>query len=166
MDMEEEKQNKLLKLLIVLVVIVIGVGIFRYINGKKFKVKDPVIVTDNSNFYTVSSCVSKYINYIYEEDTKNLLIILNQNYVKKNNIDEYTVLSFTNKLSTYQTFKAKKMYVQQIDDNIYKYYVYGKLIEDTIDSYNESDDFYVIVYINEDGMTFSIEPYDGEIFNG
>lgn len=163
-----EKQNKDKMLMIILVILVLAlvcVFLLRDKDEKGAYSNQPLIVTDNSSFYTVSSCVSKYVGYLYNKDIDNLLILLNQKYIEKNKIDSNNIFEYLGTLNSYQTFKAKKMYVKQVDDHIYKYYVYGILEEEFIDSNAKYvGDLYMIVYLNEDGMTFSVEPYNGEIF--
>lgn len=57
------------------------------------------------------------------------------------------------------------MYEQLINSNVTKYYVYGYLRVDDMDfNYNDKIDYYIIVYLNSENDTFSILPYDGEIF--
>lgn len=164
--MEKQANNKLLMIIfIALVVILIAVYYLKDRNDEKSYYTEPEIVTNNSNFYTVSSCVSKYVSYLYNKDIDNLLVLLNQKYIEKNNIDSSNIFEYLIPLDSYQTFKAKKMYVSRVDEHIYKYYVYGILEEEYIDSYGKYvGDLYVVVYLNEEGMTFSVEPYDGEIF--
>lgn len=164
--MQKNENNKLLIIIfIALVIILLLVYYFKEKNEDKNYYTAPEVVTNNSNFYTVSSCVSKYISYLYSKDVDNLLVLLNQKYIDKFNIDSNNIFDYIQPLSSYQTFKAKKMYFSQVDKHIYKYYVYGVLEEEYIDSIGKYvSDLYVIVYLNEDGMTFSIEPYDGEMF--
>ena len=73
--------------------------------------------------------------------------------------NKFTTISGSN-LSGKTTFQAKKIYKEKN-----KYYVYGYLMEETIDSLNITDDYYVIININDDNI-FDIIPYDGKIFKG
>lgn len=163
--MEKGKLEKILLIVLVFLILVL-VLLMIFKNDKKATFsKEIKIVTDASDFYTVSSCVSKYVNYLYNQDVDNLLVLLNQEYVKENNIDSSNIFTYINSITSYQQFRAKKMFYQQVDENVYKYYIYGILEEEYIDSTGKyMGDLYVIVYLNEEGMTFSIEPYDGEMF--
>lgn len=124
------------------------------------------ILKDNSTFFTVSSCVSKYLNTVSSKNTDNLLILLDDKYKKKYNIDADIVYDHTGYLEGIYSFKGKKMYYEKVGKARYKYYVYGIIKKDMINNLNaEETDYYLIVYLNEKDMTFSIEPYDGAIFN-
>ena len=154
------------KLLIIFGALLLIVALILHFRPKKVKLEKLSILKNNSQFFTVSSCVSKYYNYVKDKDATNILVLLDSSYVKKNNIDENTVLSYVDDLSENQKFRAFKMYSEQIKKNVYKYYVYGEIVEEIINSEPEHiKDVYLIVYLNEDGMIFSVEPYDGEIFN-
>ena len=127
------------------------------------------IVTNYSNFYTVNSCLYRTITYLGAKDKENLLLVLNDDYKDKNNITKDNILSLFNEVGENYTFDSKKMYYQKLNDEIYKYYVYGvayenKIYDDTILSDVEENDFYFIVYIDTANEIFSIEPYDGKLF--
>lgn len=122
------------------------------------------IVVNHNKFYTVSSCVSKYINYLIARDTDNLLILLSEEYQKTNNINSNNVYDYTGTISSNKSFSANKMFSQKINQNTYKYYVYGTLREETLNYTSEKEDFYLIVILNDKDMTFAVEPYNGDIF--
>ena len=56
------------------------------------------------------------------------------------------------------------MYYEKLSNNIYNYYVYGKLKKDTIDNNDLGTDYYLIVKIDKEKLLFSVTPYNGEIF--
>ena len=122
------------------------------------------IVNDNSKFFTVSSCVSKYLNYLSIRDTDNLLILLSNDYKTKNSVDKSNIYSFVGSVQGNPEFSPKKMFVQRMSKNVYKYCVYGTITQDVINSLGESIDYYLIVILDEENMTFAIEPYNGEMF--
>ena len=122
------------------------------------------IVNDNSKFFTVSSCVSKYLNYLSIRDTDNLLILLSNDYKTKNSVDKSNIYSFVGSVQGNPEFSPKKMFVQRMSKNVYKYYVYGTITQDVINTLGESIDYYLIVILDEENMTFAIEPYNGEMF--
>ena len=157
-----DKINK--KMVIILVVFVAILVFILHFRPKKSDDKI-TLVNDGSTFFTVSACVSKYINYLSTNDTEELLILLDNKYKKKYNIDSENINNYLFGLSGNYTFKGKKMYSQKVGKSRYKYYVYGVITKDIINTVSEEEDFYLIVYLNEKNMTFSIEPYDGEIFN-
>lgn len=123
------------------------------------------IVKSSSKFYTVSSCVNRYLSYLYAEDVDNLLILLDNNYKKKNDINSNNFFDKISKLDNNYSFEARKMYEQVINDNVTKYYVKGYLIKEGINSYyNEKKDFYLIVNLDTKNSTYSVIPYEGDIF--
>ena len=118
------------------------------------------IVNNPSNFFTIENCINKFINTIYARNVDNLLLLLNDNYVNNHGVNKNNVYNYVPKLNGKTTFQAKKIYK---DNN--KYYIYGYLMEETIDSLSITDDYYVILNVNADNI-FDITPYDGKIFEG
>ena len=56
------------------------------------------------------------------------------------------------------------MYEEKISANIYKYYIYGFIEKDVMDSFPEQKEAYFIVKLDKKNNIFTIEPYSGEIF--
>ena len=56
------------------------------------------------------------------------------------------------------------MYQQRLNQTIYKYYVYGTIEKDSLNTSSSKEDYYIIVILDESTMKFSIEPYDGSMF--
>lgn len=119
-----------------------------------------VVVNNPSNFFTIENCVNKFINVIYKKETDNIMTLLNDEYINDHGVNKENVYNYIPKLNGKTTFQAKKIY----KDNT-KYYVYGYLMEETIDSLNIMDNYYVIINISEKNI-FDITPYDGKIFKG
>ena len=143
-----------------------GIGI-----GKKEDVvkKDIRIVTNYSNFYTVNSCLYRTITYINSGDTESLLLVLTDQYKKDNNIDESNVLSIFANIENNSSFNPQKMYYENLNKNITKYYVYGYIEEDILTEDVEISNpnkktAYFIVYLDTTKEIFSVEPYSGDIF--
>lgn len=122
------------------------------------------LVEDYSRFFTVNSCVYKYITYLNGNKTDELLKILDEEYIKNNNINSNNVYNFINKLNGNYTFKSKKIYYEVNNEKVIKYFVYGYLIEETIDGLGSKKDYYVIVNLDLENQLFSITPYDGSLF--
>lgn len=168
MGNNEERNKKILA--IVLVVAVLFLGIYKIFFDKEEVEIESIdtetisVVKDNSRFFTVSSCVSKYINYLTAEDTENLLILLSKEYKDNNAINSDNLYNYVNKINSNKTFSPKKMFQQRISKSIYKYYVYGFIQEELMDSIGPKEDYYLIVILDEENMTFSVEPYDGSMF--
>lgn len=157
----------------ILVIVTIIVVIISAVTQKddKDKKNNIHIVKNYSNFYTVNSCLYRVTTYISSKDTESLTLTLSENYKKRNKVTTSNVLEFFDNIASDYTFVSKKMYYQVINKNLTKYYVYGifeknQLFEDEDLSKVDTKDAYFIVYLNSSSKIFSIEPYDGEIFDG
>lgn len=157
-------KNKKNIVMIILILFLIGFLIFRIISSIESKKVE--IVTSSSKFYTVSNCVSRYIYLLYSEDIDNLLLVLDNSYEKDNKVTKNNLLDKIGKLDSLYSFEARKIYQQEVNDDVIKYYVFGYLKKETLDyvSDDEKKDFYLIVLLNSKKMTYSIIPYNGEIF--
>ena len=168
MDEKAERNKKVLAIVIVITVLLLGIyKIFfekNVFEEEKIDTKTISVLKDNSRFFTVSSCVSKYIRYLSSNDTENLLVLLSNEYKEKSSINSSNIYSFVGTLTGNKTFSAKKMFQQRISKTIYKYYVYGFLEENLMDSVSAKEPYYLIVILDESNMTFAIEPYDGSMF--
>lgn len=126
---------------------------------------DVVLVNDYNRFYTVSSCVTKYLNTLSSNNVENILTILDKNYKEKNKVTEDNIYNYIDKVDDVYNFSPRKMYYKKVNNYITKYYIYGTIEKSTIDSSSDKKDYYIIVYLDSQNMTFAIEPYDGKIFN-
>jgi len=100
-----------------------------------------------------------------------MLLLIDENYKKKNNITEDNILDKFVNVEQDSTFKSNKMYYEEMKSGITKYYVYGQIQKNQIfDEDTEINikgvDSYFIIYIDIENEIFSVEPYDGEIFIG
>jgi len=168
MDKKVERNKKILA--IVLVSLVVLLGIYNLFFNKSDVVDEKIdtetisIVDDNSRFFTVSSCVSKYLNYLSSKDTDNLLILLSEEFKTVNSITDLNIYSYIGSLDEPKNFSPRKMYEQRLSKSIYKYYVYGYIYSESIDSIASKQEYYLVVLLDEKNMTFAIEPYDGSMF--
>ena len=165
----KEDRNRII-LAIVLVVAVIALGIYKiFFNKEKIKVEkidtETVSIVKNPNdFYTASSCVSKYLNYLTVKDKAKLLTLLSDDYKKANSITENNIDSYVDYLDDSYSFTARKMYVQRLSKSVYKFYIYGLLGKESMFYQQQSREYYIIVILDRSNLTFAIEPYDGSIF--
>lgn len=170
--MEDRKKNIILGIIAVIVIITLI-----FLNRDNLFKKNPTIisgditmVTDNNRFYTVTSCVSKYLSYLSSGDSSSLLLLLDNDYKETNNITSSNIYQFIDRLDSQYEFNADKMYQEKVNDTVIKYYVSGSIspalyFENMEDSYNvEYREFYVIVNLDLRQGVFSIVPYDGDIF--
>lgn len=122
------------------------------------------IVKNYNDFYTVNSCVFRYITYLQSSDADALLKVLDEDYIKENSINKDNVLNTLVKYDGNVTFSSKKMYEEKESSTVYKYYVYGYVEKDVMDSFPEQIETYFIVRLDKKNNIFTIEPYDGKIF--
>lgn len=162
-------KSKLTAIILVIITIVVVVISFLTKKDEENKVGDINIVTNYSNFYTVDSCLYRAITYMSSKDKESLYLLLSDNYKKENDITEENVIDIFGTIEENSTFITKKMYYQNINDNITKYYVYGivqenYLFEEEAVKELEYIDKYFIVYLDTTNKTFSIEPYSKDLF--
>ena len=164
------KQKKDYTLLIIICILLLSIAVLLFLNnnddneiilGEEPKYR---LVDDYSRFFTVNSCVYKYITYLSSNKTDELVKILDEEYVSKNNINSSNIYNYVNRLNGNYSFKSKKIYYQVDDEKVIKYFVYGYLIEETIDGIGNKKDYYVIVNLDLENQLFSVTPYDGEMF--
>ena len=122
------------------------------------------IVKNYSNFYTVNSCVYRYLTYLQAKDSEALMKVLSDDYIKLNNINSNNVFNYLTIYEGNLNFSSEKMYEEIISKNITKYYVYGFVEKDIMGSISEKTEAYFIVVLDRKNSLFTIEPYDGAIF--
>lgn len=118
-------------------------------------------VEDRNDFYTVKSCVEKYISYIVNKDNKAVYNLLDEAYIKQKNINESNILNTVEKIEEGQVFTAKQMKVA-ITGKKEIFTVYGTRREDKTNSRGNEIEFNVTVILNTTTKTFSVIP---EILN-
>lgn len=120
-------------------------------------------VTNRDMFFTVSSCVEKYLNMVTQKETTKLYNILYSEYKQRFNVTEENIYEHTGQYAEYQIFTAKKMYkLDKYSNN--KYFVYGTIRDDTEYSENIEKDYYITVIMDPMNRTFSIMP-NGYMFS-
>ena len=155
-------------ILVILTILVLVISNFT--KREEIKKEDKkYIVTNPSNFYTVNSCIYRVITYISSENKRDMMLVLNDDYRIKNKITEDNILDLFPKIEQGSTFVSTKMYYENINTNIKKYYVQGYIetnqlvnLEDSVNL--ETKKLYFIVYLDTENKIFSIEPYSGDIF--
>lgn len=163
---EKFADKKNLFLIVIVVILLLIFLIFKIFFNQSSKKSDIIIVNSSSKFYTVSGCVSRYLNYLYTEDVDNLLILLDNQYKKNNKLNRDNIFNKIEKLDGIYSFEAHLMYQESLKSKMTKYYVKGVLVPEEMDSFDSDANkvFYVIVTLDEKNSTYSITPYDGELF--
>lgn len=130
---------------------------------------------ENIRFYTVKNCIETYFNSVnmgkeayYETDENNetkfvanqeylnqeIYKLLSDEYIQKNNITEDNLLQYIQLTENANIIIPLEMRVLK-KDIVYKYIVYG--IKQDVET-KETEEIYIIVNIDNENKTFSIEP--------
>ena len=166
MGFEFNKKNIILLIIFVLVIIT-GIVLYNYRNPvvETKKEEKIILVKDYSRFFTISNAGNKYIQYLKNKDKDNLIILLNESYLTLNDINENNVLEKLTLLSFGNySFEARKMYQENKNKNLIRYYIKGDLTKEVMDEYQRPTDYYLIIDLDIKNMTFSVTPYDGKLF--
>lgn len=165
---------KQLKIIIIILLIILTItSLLLYMS---FKTKETETITqtpttetenktitllDNRNmFFTVSTCVNRYIDYIVKKNNNSLYLILDAKYIAKNNITEQNILNSVDKITNKQVFIARKIYEMAEDNYNSTFYVYGTIRDDKDEEKTQEKDFYITVKLNYENNTFSIIPFE------
>ena len=164
--MKKKRDNNIFLIIICILLLFIIVLLFLNDKDEDYMKKEEKLkyslVSDYSVFFTINSCVYKYVKFISNKHTDDLLQILDSKYIEKNNINNKNLYNYVNQLDGIYTFKTKKIYYEEKNKN--QYYVYGYLIKESIDGITDKQDYYLIINLNTRKQLFSIVPYDGELF--
>ena len=156
--------------LVVIMVIVIILNFFfpmSNVFSELFKRNDKesnkyVLVDDFSRYSTVSAAIEKFYSFQNMKDYDSVLKILDEEYVKENNItkdniDKYLFIT-TNPLS----YQPNKMYMRKVK-GVMTFYVDGKVINQTKGiEYRKQ---YLKVVLDGNTFHFSIRPIEESEYN-
>lgn len=121
-------------------------------------VEDIKKVTVRNDFYTVVSCIDKYLNYLATKDVQILYNYLDENYIKENQITTQNILSKIKTLEEHVKFRPEEMYVKKISDNVEQYYVFGHISKEVTEGEPEEIAFYISIKLDKVNNTFSVIP--------
>lgn len=163
--MKDKSKILAIALVIITIVVLIVTFIINKLNKEESN-NEIKIVTNYSNFYTVNSCLYRVVTYLSTNDKDSLMLVLTDKYKKQNKVTKENIMEYFDNVLDNSTFSSKKMYYENINDDITKYYVYGIIEDNYINDISSSTnkDSYFIVYLDTKNKIFEIEPYDGEIF--
>ena len=173
--MNKLNKNKTILYVVFVILILISLLIYnnrnKVTNNEKIQAENNIILLkDYNRFFTVNSCIYKYITYIQNKDIDSILKILNKEYVNNNSINYNNIFNYIETLNGMYSFKTKEIYYEELNDKYIKYYVYGELIQETLNGYNEIGDRYYILILDIDNQIFDITPFDNisykEVTNG
>lgn len=160
------KESIIILLIIFALAMFIIYGKSRSNNNKVTRdIKEAIIVDNSTDFYDVSGIVDKYIDALMNKNTNDIIKMLDNSYINENGISKHNLYKYVQDLSDNNySFSPVKMYYYEINDDQYKFYVFGHLEIETIDYSTDYKDFYVCVIMDKEKNIFSIIPDDGSIF--
>ena len=123
---------------------------FKFDNNKKISVKQ---VENPIMFFTVESCVNKYINLIIAQDSEALYNVIDSKYKKENEITIDNVLSVNKYLNGNYSFIATEMLEDK--EEKYKYYVKGNLMSESMGDEHKIE-YSLIVKLDMKNYTYSV----------
>ena len=160
-----------IELSIVILLVVIFCGSFIYMKSMEVMKAnesintDVVALADVNRFFTIDSAISKYFSYITLKDGESLLSILDEDYISRNNITTANIYQFVGNYNSNIKTSLEEAYRVSSYKNIYKYYTKVVLNEETLyDSTLQGYNYYIVT-INENELTYAIEPISEIIYN-
>lgn len=162
-----KKYKDYIVIIIILSLIFISILVLSKLNDDVVEIDDEItykLESDYSSFFTVNSCIIKYVQYLSKKDTDSLLQVIDKEYLNNNGINRDNIYNYIDNLDGTYSFSSKKMYKSNTE-NIIKYYVYGYLKKETIDGVLDIKDTYFVVKLDEDNLTFSIMPSNNTQFS-
>ena len=164
--------NKTTKIEVVIIIILIAVfGIsFIYAKTTEGKADEETIdttVTALSNvnrFFTIDSAISKYFSYVTAKNSESILKILDEDYIERNNITSSNIYNFVGNYDANIKISLEEAYQISSYNNIYKYYVKVGLKLETLYDSTLQGYVYYIVTINENELTFAVEPISETLY--
>lgn len=126
-------------------------------------------VEDANIFYSISFCIEKYYDNLYNQDLddetlnekkQNLYNTLSKKYIEENSIDVNNVLDKVEQIENQVVFTATK--IETITAMDYQVYRVEGIIEDTVDETKALENRFFIVSIDSNNTTYDIYPLDKE----
>lgn len=114
-------------------------------------------VISMENFYTVKSCVEKYINYNVDNNSVALYNLLDEVYINQKSINKNNIFDIVEKINKNQIFLPNKMMSAKIA-NKEIYIVYGNIREDKLNERTTETEFNITIILNKTNNTFSAIP--------
>lgn len=136
------------------------------IEGDNNVLEDIKVVTNPHMYFTVKSCIEKYISYISQGDNESVYKILDNEYIIKFNISEENIFNIIETTNNPFTISIEKMYFKE-NNNIQEYYVSAILIEEDMNGeVIKEKEFKITVKLDINNMIYSVIPngYGGPLY--
>ena len=163
-NMSQSKKNTL-EIIIALLIMFAFFGYKIYSNYLEAKQesefsKKTYVVTDNSRYFTIISCLDKYLNTVQSGNDDNILITLEDEYKKTYNVNKSNLDNYVPKLEKAKiySYTGSEMYAKRISRNVVEYYVKGGIKGSSLDEKASFTEYDVTVILYESEFLFSIRP--------
>lgn len=165
-----DKTTKFEIIIITLLIAILGISFIcmktTEIKSEKEKINTEVIaLADVNRFFVIDSVVAKYFSYISSKKGESILQVLDKEYVERNNITSSNIYNFVGNYDINIKSKLEEAYQVSTYKNVYKYYVKVSLKLETLYDSTLQNYVYYIVTIDENELTFAIEPISGNLYN-
>lgn len=161
-----KKKDNYILLIIITCILVSVLGLL-YLNKTESNNYDKeetkyYLLNDYSRFFTINSCINKYVTSLQNNKYDNVLKLLDKNYVEENNISSDNVSNYVDNLDGNYNYITKRVFYTELSEKVINYYVKGYLVSDELDNIsNDKIDKYYIVKFDLTNNLFSITPIDG-----
>ncbi len=156
---------------IFIMAIILSIAIFFGLLFVSFKINEhkkdqPVkleYVTNPNIFFTVESCVNKYVQLLQNKNARAIYDIIDQDYKEEKAITIYNAVAINKAIDPNTIFEAEKILEDKNDLNTY--YVLGYLTKNNIDDiYDQYRSTYsIIVKLDLNNYIYSVIPKDVEV---
>lgn len=165
-----DKTTKFEIIIITLLIAIFGISFIcmktAEIKSEQEKINTEVIaLADVNRFFVIDSVVAKYFSYISSKKSESILQVLDKEYVERNNITSSNIYNFVGNYDINIKSKLEEAYQVSTYKNVYKYYVKVALKLETLYDSTLQNYVYYIVTIDENELTFAIEPISGNLYN-
>ncbi len=157
--------------IIILLIVVFGAS-FIYAKATENKVLENEVDTtvtalsDVNRFFSIDSAISKYFSYVTSKNSDSILKILDEDYIERNNITSSNIYDFVGNYDFNIKANLEEAYQVSSYNNIYKYYVKVALKSETLYDSTLQEYVYYIITINENELTFAVEPISEVMYLG
>lgn len=161
-----KKKDNYILLIIIICILVSVLGLL-YLNKTESNNDDKeetkyYLLNDYSRFFTINSCINKYVTSLQNNKYDNVLKLLDKNYVEENNISSDNVSNYVDNLDGNYNYITKNVFYTELSEKVINYYVKGYLVSDELDNISNDKIYkYYIVKFDLTNNLFSITPIDG-----
>ena len=167
-----EKLMKIIIILFIIIVLLIGGVLYLLkksdnsnenevninINSEDFEItgSDELNEVESTNLvFNIKQCIQYYIDYINDNNYEAVMKVLDENYIKSNNITEENIKNKSSKFMESSYF-IDKTYEKNVTVDKSIYYIYGRLVNS--ETYENIDNVNFTVIIDSQNQTFSVIP--------